>query len=103
MKNKIIYFLSVVASTLFSLFVYAHIAETIFLVDIPYINGVTSTKIPDLILQSDTLAKNEDVSRNCGIYGLPTSLSLRRLGLSTDLQASRPHRRGWILLRNNFV
>jgi len=100
MLGRLILPFAIIITSLISGFLYAPIVEGLFLVDLPAVNYVSTTNIPNLILQNSTDGKADPNLSSDGIYGKPDLFFIRRLGLGVELEAAQAHRDGWLQYKN---
>jgi hypothetical protein len=86
--------------TLLSFYIYAHIIETIFNSDLPYVRAVEKTDSPNLLsnLKSANLPKND--SERYGFFGKPSTLRIGRLNYYASLYEIATLEDEWTLRRN---
>lgn len=81
--------------SLFSFYMYAHIVEKVFLVDLPFIKAITVTKSPLVISAVGEQTFPKDDRQKYGFYGRPYTLRVPRLGLVLSLQEAQQEGDGW--------
>lgn len=81
--------------SLFSFYMYAHIIEKVFLVDLPYVRAITLTNAPIINRHLDLNAIPTEERTKYGFYGRPLTLRVPRLGLTLNLQEAQSAENGW--------
>lgn len=69
-----------------SIYFYAHIAEEVLYVDLPIVNGVSTTSIPQLLLSDSATGVDLSEKERFGFFGKPSILRIPRFNQSLDLE-----------------
>jgi hypothetical protein len=73
----------------FTLYMYAHILEKVFYIDIPNISSVSRTALPPRIWKLADASLPQNDTEKYGFYGQPQSVKLARLGVALNLQDAK--------------
>lgn len=81
--------------SLFSFYMYAHIVEKVFLIDLPLVKAITVTHSPRTVSAVGEFKFPKEGREKYGFYGRPYTVRVPRLGLVLSLQEAQPEGEGW--------
>ncbi len=95
--NKLVTKLTILSATTgLSVFMYANVAEKVFLTDLPYVNSVAHTTLPASIEQLNSNIILNDADKY-GFYGRPVTLRVPRINFALNLNESKQENNKWIV------
>jgi hypothetical protein len=90
-------FVTVVACSLISLFIYLNVFEKVSLLDLPYVNSVTKTEIPSVIYQVRYGINIDEETAKYGFYGKPLVIRVPMHNYSLSIGEEKKHSNYWIV------
>lgn len=81
---------------MFSVYLYAHVAEKVALIDLPYVDSVATTTIDQKIVLEEVQVPVSD-NQKYGFFGAPTVLRIPKANWAVNLFEPKESDAGWIL------
>lgn len=85
----------IAAFYLVSTYIYLHVTEELFFIDLPHIDSVSATNLPQVVWQVKEGSNVLTSDQKYGFFGIPQTLRIPRLDFTVGLQESPNTNAGW--------